>query len=77
MTRYFFDLRVGDAFSADDEGAEFDGIAAARAEVMEAFPAMAAQYIRNDGDRAEFEMTVRDGAGPVMRASLSFCLTYT
>lgn len=74
MTRYFFDLRVGDDFSADDEGAEFDGVAAARAEVMEAFPAMAAQHIRNGGDRAELEMTVRDDAGRVMTASLSFSL---
>jgi hypothetical protein len=76
VTRYFFDLRDGDEFSPDDEGMELDGAEAARAEMIAAFPAIAAQRIREDRDRAEFEMTVRDEAGnEVMRASLSFKLT--
>ena len=76
MTRYFFDLRDGDEFSPDDEGTELDGVEAARAEMIAAFPAIAAQRIRDNGSRAEFEMTARDEAGnEVMRASLSFILT--
>ena len=76
MAVYFFDLREGGDLSADDEGTELDGVEAARAEVIQAFPAIAAQRIRTDGDRAEFEMTVRDDAGQeVMTASLSFALT--
>jgi hypothetical protein len=76
VTRYFFDLRDGDELSPDDEGTELDGVEGARAEMIAAFPAIAAQRIRNDGDRAEFEMTVRDDAGhQVMKASLSFNLT--
>ena len=76
MPRYFFDLRDGDEFSPDDEGTELDGVVAAQAEVIAAFPAIAAQRIRDNRDRAAFEMTVRDEAGnEVMRASLSFILT--
>ena len=76
MTRYFFDLRDGDEFSPDDEGTELDGVEAARAEMIAAFPAIAAQRIRDNGSRAEFEMTARDDAGhEVMRASLSFTFT--
>ena len=46
------------------------------AEMIAAFPAIAAQRIRDNGSRAEFEMTARDDAGhEVMRASLSFALT--
>ena len=75
MTRYFFDLRDGDEFSPDDEGTELDGVEAARAEVIRAFPAIAAQRIRDNRERAEFEMTVRDDGGrEVMRANLSFTL---
>jgi hypothetical protein len=76
MSRYFFDLRDGDTFVADDDGTELDGTEDVRAQVMEALPAIAAQHIRNDGDRADFEMTVRDASGQeIMRATLSFALT--
>jgi hypothetical protein len=76
MARYFFDLRDGDRFSADDEGTELEGAEEVRAQVMQALPAIAAQQIRKEGDRADFEMTVRDASGhEVMRATLSFALT--
>jgi hypothetical protein len=76
VTRYFFDLRDGDEFSPDDEGMELDGAEAARAEMIAAFPAIAAQRIRENRGRAEFEMSVRDDAGQeIMRANLSFTLT--
>jgi len=76
VTRYFFDLRDGDEFSPDDEGTKLDGVEAVRAEMIAAFPAIAAQRIRDNRDRAEFEMRVRDDVGhEVMRASLSFTLT--
>ena len=76
MGRYFFDLRDGDRLLADHEGTELDGIQEVRREVMQALPAIAAQHIRNDGDRADFEMRVRDASGQeVMRATLSFALT--
>jgi hypothetical protein len=76
MSRYFFDLRDGDTFVADDDGTELDGTEDVRAQVMQALPAIAAQHIRNDGDRADFEMRVRDASGQeVMRATLSFALT--
>ena len=76
MARYFFDLRDGDRALADDEGTELDGPEEVRAQVMQALPAIAAQHIRNDRDRADFEMTVRDASGQeVMRATLSFALT--
>jgi hypothetical protein len=76
MTRYFFDLRDGDTLVADDDGTELDGTEDVRAQVMEALPAIAAQHIRNDGDRADFEMTVRDASGQeILRATLSFALT--
>ena len=73
MMRYFFDVDDGTGLSADDEGVECANLASARTEVMRSLPAIAAEAIGNDGDRANFEMTVRDGIGtPVMRATLSF-----
>jgi hypothetical protein len=45
MTRFFFDLRDGAALSPDDEGTELDGVEAARAEVIAAFPAIASQRL--------------------------------
>jgi len=76
MPRYFFDLRDGDEFSPDDEGTELDGMEAARSELMQTLPAIAAQQIPHDGNRADFEMIVRDDADrPVMRATLSFTLS--
>ena len=76
MARYFFDLRDGESSLADDEGTELDGIEEVRRQVMQALPAIAAQHIRKDGDRADFEMTVRDASGQeVMRATLSSALT--
>ena len=59
MAVYFFDLRDGGELSADDEGTELDGVEAARAEMTAAFPAIAAQRIRDNGSRADFQMTVR------------------
>jgi hypothetical protein len=76
MARYFFDLRDGDRMSADDMGTELGGVEEARAQVMQALPAIAAHHIRTDGDHANFEMTVRDASGhELMRATLSFVLT--
>jgi hypothetical protein len=78
MARYFFDLRDGDRMSPDDEGTELDGVEEARAQVMQALPAIAAHHIRTDGDHADFEMTVRDASGhELMRATLSYALTET
>ena len=75
MARYFFDLRNGDRIIGDDDGTELDGPDEVRRQVMQALPAIAAQHIRNDGDHADFEMTVRDASGQeVMRATLSYTL---
>jgi hypothetical protein len=75
MARYFFELRNGDRIRGDDDGTELDGPDEVRGQVMQALPAIAAQHIRNDGDHADFEMTVRNASGQeVMRATLSFAL---
>ena len=75
MARYFFELRNGARIIGDDDGTELEGPDEVRGQVMQALPAIAAQHIRNDGDRADFEMTVRDASGQeVMRATLSFAL---
>jgi len=72
MSRYFFDFRDGHRFMRDDEGAEFPDLAAVRSEVMNSLPAMAAGEILKNGDRFDFEMIVRDAAGAIMAANLSF-----
>jgi hypothetical protein len=73
MSRYFFDLRHDGSFMRDDDGVELGSLAAARSEVMKSLPAIASHAIRKNGEKANFEMTVRDAAGSaVMNATLSF-----
>jgi hypothetical protein len=72
MSRYFFDFRNGRRSMRDDEGVEFADLEAVRSEVMNSLPAMAADEILRNGDWFDFEMTVRNATGPIMRANLSF-----
>jgi hypothetical protein len=74
MSRYFFDFRDGQRFMQDDEGVELADLQAVRSEVMNSLPAMAAGEILKNGDRFDFEMIVRDAAGAIMTANLSFAL---
>jgi hypothetical protein len=75
MIRYFFDLRDRHGLMRDDEGVEFADLAAVRSEVMNSLPAMAAGQIQKNGDRLDFEMTVRNATGPIMKANLSFAFS--
>jgi hypothetical protein len=59
MGRYFFDFREGHRLMRDDEGVELATFDAARSEVMNSLPAMAAGEILKNGDRFDFEMIVR------------------
>jgi hypothetical protein len=72
MSRYFFDFREGDRFMRDDEGVELATFDAARSEVMNSLPPMAAGEILKNGDRFDFEMIVRNATGAIMTATLAF-----
>jgi hypothetical protein len=72
--RYYFDVRDGDALTADDEGLELPGIEAVKEEAARSLADMAKdsvqRHARHNGHRLAIE--VRDGNGPVLQAQFTF-----
>ena len=62
MPRYFFDVHDG-SFATDDEGVELPDADAARKQVWNTLPAMAAQREPNGHMACQLRMDVRDEAG--------------
>jgi uncharacterized protein DUF6894 len=69
MRRYFFDLRHGDQMVPDDEGIILPNLGAVQAEAMRSLITLASDFVDYPGPIA---VEVRDDAGPVMRARISF-----
>ncbi len=74
MARFFFDVHDG-TFSRDEEGVELAGIDAARTQVWDTLPMLAAQR-KADGNMAcQLRMDVRDESGKhVFHAALAFVI---
>ena len=65
MPQYFFDYKDGTRDFPDDEGAELPGLKEARAEAMRAISGIARDEMP-DGDRRDFQISIREGSGPVV-----------
>ncbi len=65
MPRYFIDTDDGDLTIKDEEGHEFHDLHAARDAAHEALPDMAREKMP-DGERRDFQATVRDKDGVVL-----------
>lgn len=74
MTRYYFDVRVGDHLDLDDEGTELDGLAQVQSEASLALGEMARDDLRKAPAQNYYRKTVevRDANGPVMEARYTF-----
>ncbi|WP_213291056.1 DUF6894 family protein [Bradyrhizobium sp. sGM-13] len=75
MPRYYFDIREGDNFTADDEGLELTNLARARAEAAGAIADMARDAIRKQSHKGpghQLAIEVRDGRRPVLAVKVSF-----
>ena len=77
MPWYFFDVHDG-VFARDDDGIELPNIDAARKQVWNTLPAMAAQR-EADGEMAcQLRMDVRDESGKhIFHAALAFVIEPT
>jgi hypothetical protein len=65
MPQYFFDYLDGTRAYPDDEGAELPGLKQARAEALRAIGGIAKDKMP-DGDRRDFQISIREGGGPVL-----------
>ena len=71
MTRYYFDIRDGDALYADDAGMELEDQTAAEVEAAKSLADMAKDLAPLD-ERHHMAVEVRTNAGPVFRAAFIF-----
>ena len=69
VPRYYFDFLDGDRAVPDTEGTELPDIEDARTEALAALGGIARDELP-DGDDRRFAVTVRDGDGPKLTASL-------
>lgn len=74
MARFYFDLRDGDAFVADDEGVELLDIANAQIEAAETLSDMTRDLMTREPDAAGHPMSieVRDSKGPRFLLAFAF-----
>jgi uncharacterized protein DUF6894 len=71
MTRYYFDIRDGEAFYADDEGMELVDQTAAEIEAAKSLADMAKDLSPLD-ERHHMAIEVRTNAGAVFQAAFIF-----
>lgn len=71
MTRYYFDIRDGEALFADDEGMELEDQTAAEIEAAKSLGDMAKDLSPLD-ERHHMAIEVRTNAGPVFQAAFIF-----
>jgi hypothetical protein len=62
MPRYFFETRDGEAVTEDIEGLELPNLHAAREEALK-YLGETANEAMPDGDRRDFEVTIKDQGG--------------
>lgn len=68
MTRYYFDYRDNDRFTAGDNGTEFSSIEEAKAEASRALTELAKDVLPGSVVRI-LAIEVRNDAGPVLRVA--------
>jgi hypothetical protein len=71
MTRYYFDIRDGEALYPDEEGIELDDQQAAEIEAATSLAKMAKDLSSLD-ERQPMAIEVRTDAGPVFQAAFIF-----
>lgn len=71
MTRYYFDIRDGEALYADDEGLELDDQTQAEIEAATSLADMAKDLSPLD-ERHHMAIEVRTSAGPVLQAAFIY-----
>jgi hypothetical protein len=71
MTRYYFDIRDGEALYADDEGVELEDQTAAEIEAAKSLSDMAKDLSPLD-ERHCMAIEVRTNAGPVFQAAFIY-----
>ncbi|HVI34409.1 DUF6894 family protein [Phenylobacterium sp.] len=71
MPLYFFDTRDGDVFIEDDMGLTFPDLEAVKVEAARALTELARDVVPGSLKR-ELAVEVRDDAGPVLVARLTF-----
>jgi hypothetical protein len=71
--RYYFDLRDGDGFVADEEGMDLPTLAAAHQEAALSLAGMArdAGHKTHHGPGYEMAVSVRDENGPLLQAKFT------
>lgn len=69
MTRYYFDIRVGDDLYPDEEGLELPDLLTAEVEAAMALAEMARDQ---DADKHQRAIEVRTADGPLFRAAFIF-----
>jgi hypothetical protein len=75
MTRYFFDLRDGPGFVADDEGFELNDLVAVQREAVLSLADHSRYAVEKaTGHLTEMAIEVRDDIDPVMRVTFKFDL---
>ena len=75
MKRYYFDMRDGDSFAADEEGLGLPDIEAAQEEAALSLADMARDAVRIPRRNAHFmQIEVRDDSGPVLQAKFVFSI---
>ena len=75
MSRFYFDIRDGDRYTPDHEGADFDGIEAARAEAGRTLGEIARDVL-STSVRRDIAINVRDDDHKLrLRAGLRFDVT--
>lgn len=74
MTRYFFDMRDGEAFSKDDEGMEFLDIEHAQMEAVASLADMVVELSAKASNSSGHPMSieVRDIQGPLFAVGFTF-----
>jgi hypothetical protein len=70
MPRFYFDSDDGETPMTDTIGLDFADLRVAQQEAVRALPEIAKDALP-DGENRDFIITVRDGSGPVLRATLS------
>lgn len=71
MTRYYFDIRDGEALYADEQGMELDDQRAAEIEAAKSLAGMANDLSPLD-ERHHMAIEVRTNAGPVFQAAFIY-----
>ena len=71
MTRYYFDIRDGEALYPDEEGIELDDQRAAEIEAAKSLAGLAKDLSPLD-ERHHMAIEVRTNAGPIFQAAFIF-----